>query len=358
MALSMYHFAARAKYLQLAVCIILVLAYIVYTRSVHGTRHQGTSVDQNDDCCAIVTLTRKGNIHRLYNMLASVQKFYSKQYPVIVFHDDFTKDDMKVIRNCSDLNLEFVTIDLAKLTLDKSNVTRKQAERWVQGLDGGVKTRVGQGLGYRMMCQFWGQAVYHHPALQRYKYILRMDDDSYFTRPVKDDFFKIMENNKLDYAYRSWFTETDLITNLWNLTEDFLRIHKDHPETLINKAPFSLVKDGKYNGRAFFNNFFVTRLDFWKNALSQSYLKHVVENHGFFKYYQGDANVQTFALALAIHPERIRRLSFGYTHRCVLHGDTDEKINACQYDSKWMNSLKCRHIKVLKRNGDIQSVRV
>ena len=291
---------------------------------------------------AIVTLAKTAydsHTHgRLKHMLASIQHFYTSKYTVIIFTEmDFSATQQAAIKNCTDLNIVFVKIDLFEYV--SNGVTLSQAKRWEAGKDGGI---VGRRIGYRLMCKFWAFDVFRHPVVQHLTYIMRMDDDSYFPTKMKEDPFDVMEKENLDYGYRAWFCDNSLMYNLWNLTEAFL-VKKRRS---VDMNDYGLITDGKYGGKAIYDNFFIAKPEIWRRSHLKSYLQHLVDNHAFLKYKIGDGNVHAFILALAVRKTKTRHFRFAYNHNCHIHSEGSEGFAFnCDY-LKWLKMLKCRHITI------------
>ena len=323
----------------------------------------GTNTEPNYDESAllggaervIVTLTRtsKESKGRLKNMLASIQKYYTNKYKIVVFCDmDYNNTHQAEIKSCTDLDVMFYKIDMFEYM--EKNVTLEQAKKWIAGQDGGIK---GRKLGYRLLCRFWAVGVYRHPLFRHVKFLMRMDDDSHFTSPIKDDPFAVMEREKLDYGYRAWFGDGSLIHGLWNLTKAFAA-KKSIPLAKVNVHGI-LNSKGEYNGKAVYNNFFVVRMQAWQAPLIQSFLNYLVSNHGFLKLKHGDANVHAMAISLGINENKTKQFGFGYNHN--IHMMQEGKMGgygvAVDYWF-WLTKMKCRQIARANPDGKITYIKL
>ena len=300
---------------------------------------------------AIVTMTKTADgthpYSRLKNLLASIQHFYTSNYTVIIFTDmDFNATLQADVRECTDLNIVFVKIDLFKYM---SNVTIEQAKLWEAGKDGGIK---GRPIGYRLMCRFWSKDIFRHPVIRNLKYIMRLDDDSYFPFKMEEDPFDVMEKENLEYGYRAWFGDASLMHNLWPLSKAFLNKNPTH----VDMNAYGIINGGKYGGKAIYNNFFIAKPELWRQPLLKSYLQHLVDNHGFLKYKIGDANVHAFIVTLAVNRTKSKHFKFAYNHNCHIHSKGSDGFAYMGDYSKWQNMLKCRHITVANLNNTFTTV--
>lgn len=235
-------------------------------------------------------------------------------YPVIIFHEDFSLSTQQEIRSLCDSKITFVQLpDFQKLP---KNLSQEQAERWSQGLDGGRKA---QGVGYRHMCRFFSYGLLMHPALDPYEYYWRFDDDSFLTQLVPYDLFEWMQTNRKIYGFRSIVGEDQRLheglggSSLWAETLTFARHHKLSTRSLKRFCANWL---GRYKGLYYYNNFEINNIPYWRNhPLFHSYFARLDETHGFYKYRWGDANVRTFACHLFLTPDQIHHFDeIGYRH--------------------------------------------
>ena len=301
---------------------------------------------------AIVTMTKTADgthpYSRVENLLASIQHFYTTKYTIIIFTDmDFNATLQAAVRKCTDLNIVFVKIDLFKYM---SNVTVELAKLWEAGKDGGIKGL--PNMGYRLMCRFWSKDIFRHPAIRNLKYIMRLDDDSYFPSKMEEDPFDVMEKENLDYGYRAWFDDATLMHNLWPLSEAFLHKNPTH----VDMNSYGVINGGKYGGKAIYNNFFVAKPEIWRRPLLKSYLQHLVDNHGFLKYKIGDANVHAFIVTLAVNRTKSKHFKFAYNHNCHIYSKGSDSYAYMGDYFKWQNMLKCRHITVANLNNTFTTI--
>jgi len=210
-----------------------------------------------------------------------------------------------LLQKTTSFPLEFVELkDFDKLP-SYPGLTQEQVDRWIEGKDGG---RGGARLGYRQMCRFYSHTLFHHPALAKFDYYWRFDDDSFLLGEVKEDPFELMEEKGYVYGYRSVEFENPRTVGvgldvLWKKTKQFAK---------KNKLPLSFLKKrvanwkGKYTGLYYYNNFEINKVSFWReSALYSNYFSFLDRSLGFFQYRWGDSNVRTLASHLFLKPHQI-----------------------------------------------------
>jgi len=127
-------------------------------------------------------------------------------YPILLMHEDYTEEDLEYFKNkYSDIHFIFEEIK-SKLPefLDYNeviqNINKKPIKHW-------------RDLGYRFMCYFYACEIFNHPIITKYKYYMRVDDDSFIETPINNDIFAFMYRNQFDYLYRTLIKSECVISN-------------------------------------------------------------------------------------------------------------------------------------------------
>merc|ERR1711985_220873 len=121
---------------------------------------------------------------------------------------------------------------------------------------------------------------------------MRMDDDSIWDADVGFDPFKKMQKNNLTYVYRSMFTDARGLTPLWRVSVEFFEKRKrPFPYNAMKYFKMTGGRPSKYNGAGPYNNFHVSRVDFWRSKDWQSFFQAMEKEQLFMKHCVGDANV-------------------------------------------------------------------
>ncbi|CAF0744908.1 unnamed protein product [Rotaria sp. Silwood1] len=245
----------------------------------------------------IVTLIRSTNrsIFLTINMIHSIIQFYptnnSYLYPFIIFYDEnFTSVMRHQILSCVlkpkkklQISFEFVSFK-TKVKIDPGSRLEKRIE-------------------YRLMCRFWTYDVFYHPAIRgKYEYLMRMDDDSYFMEKIKIDILHYIDNQKLDYIYRSVYGES--ITPMVSIIQRFL-----------NKSSLRLS--------CIYNNFFVIRLKwYYESKQVQSFVRELIRDDLMLRQYIGDGCVHSAMLEIdkLVRVQHVTDISYGHNFHLMPSG--------------------------------------
>ena len=236
-------------------------------------------------------------------------------------------------------HIEFVEFDLYTNDALEPNTTLPQIHDWRAGLDGGV---AGVSLGYQSMCRLWsGRLQQSFKFMDRHQYYMRMDDDSLLLEDLKFDPFQRMIQNNLTYAYRRSAIDHWGIDKLWQLSTPFLDFNKDLPYVVRGYdgddgnivSANSQGQGYSYEGGQPYNNFHVSKVDFWRSDDWTQLWRVYNENHMFFKYRVGDANVHAIAM-MVMQSEQIEEWSdLPYAHNSNDYGPswgTKSWVEECQ----------------------------
>lgn len=278
---------------------------------------------------AIVTLTR-GDSVRLLNMLHSVEYFYPQaieKYPVVIFYDphgaEIESFKMDYIRSCVKLKLIFQPIILLQLIQNPTetvNCIHRETPTYHQ-----------RPLGYRLMCLFWSHTVFYHPIIRtNYDYIMRLDDDSYLLERMTEDLFEYAHRKHLDYLYRALSWDIPLSGPEFLLPK-YLQTYHQTCRTFC--FPF-------HSHQSIYNNFFLTRVQFWHQKSVQNFLNTLLSNDSILIYSLGDGNIHAVVLALASDTKRTEQLFFAYAHNIHLYGKRNRNFNLQHNYSNWPKLLQ------------------
>jgi hypothetical protein len=246
----------------------------------------------------VVTLVRSTDrsISLAMNMMHSVVKFHtvnnSYPYPFLIFHDqNFTSSMREHILSCMLKSNKNIQISFALINLHTTAVPD-------------AASRKDKPVGYRLMCRFWTYDVFHHPAIVQghYDYLMRMDDDSFFSDVTKKDIFLYMSNRTLDYVYRAQYWES---------------FDAMHP------ALKSFIGSTRLPTGCIYNNFFVIRLKwFYENKRVQEFLRHITQDNEMIRQYIGDGCAHSGMLAMdsQVRTEIMKDIPYGHNYHAMPSG--------------------------------------
>ena len=167
------------------------------------------------------------------------------------------------------------------------------------------------GIGYKHMCRFQAKTIYEHPIMvtKELEYVWRLDDDSFLTRNVTLDPFRLMKGRKIRYGHI--FAHTDnkcWIVGLWKAAEDFWN--------RLGVSKKRELPEGFY----YYNNFELSALSLWRSAEYKQYIEHIDRLGGIYYHRWGDATIKTLAISRLLNDDELLdfREFIGYSHN--VHG--------------------------------------
>jgi hypothetical protein len=74
--------------------------------------------------------------------------------------------------------------------------------------------------------RFFSGDIFRHPALEKYDYYWRLDDDSQYLCPIDSDPFETMQKNRKIYGWNIWMYEAQPLagSTLWTATKNVVMI--------------------------------------------------------------------------------------------------------------------------------------
>jgi len=249
----------------------------------------------------IIYLSRKQSINDLKKSLKLLNKNFTRRfkYPVLIFNDDFTNADQRILRKIySNIKFEKIKFEIP-LWIDKNQIDK-----------GSHKVR----LGYMHMCRFFSGEIYKHEAIKNYDWYWRLDSDSYLHYRIRYDIFNFME--KQGFIYGCFETnikeKPEFVIGLWELTKEYIQKNNFQP-IFLNKY---LDKEGKWDRSVFYTNFEISKLDFWRSERYKEYYDMIDQNGGIYYYRWGDATIHLLALSMLVGEAKIHYFKdIDYSHQ-------------------------------------------
>lgn len=215
----------------------------------------------------------------------------------------YTEWDQALIRSwVHHSTIVFQEINMYSEDALEPNTTTDVILKWREGYQGSVK---GRDLGYTSMCRLWSGRLQQMDFIKKYKYYMRLDDDSLFIDKIPEDPFQKMENNQLTYLYKRGASDHWGVHKLWEISKPHITITED--------TPF-LTAQGDYIGLQPYNNFHIASVAFWSSPEWMKIWNELNEQHAFFKYRVGDANVHAIAIMLLEKQQHMVWSSIPYRH--------------------------------------------
>lgn len=223
-------------------------------------------------------LIQVARLSKLLKSLKSLDDNFNDKYhyPVVLFHENLSANDMDRIRSSTKSDVYFQRIRFEIPDFLPSNI---------------VKVKDGYSIGYKHMSRFQSKIIYEQPIIRGFEYEWRLDDDSFILQPIKFDILDYMQRRGLQYGY-VLITNEDLryIVNLWESSSNYIAVNSITP-TFFNTWNRKLI---------FYNNFEVSRLSLWLSEDYQKFIDYIDRLGGIYHNRWGDAPIKTIAVSIFV----------------------------------------------------------
>ena len=212
----------------------------------------------------------------LVESLRSLQIHYRARFrcPLYVFHEPEMTEGMKlqIIRACPDAQLVQLVFP-----------ARPGSEHFTGGA-----------LGYRHMCHWFADDIFHHPVMQAHKYYIRLDTDSKLLAPIEYDLFAAAETKGWTYGYITEFNDQPSVADgLWPCVRKYLDAH---PELVPLRTLYKDIPEY----RCYYTNFELCCMDWFRSEPWTSYFKAVDEAGGIYSVRWGDHIIRYIGVRLFV----------------------------------------------------------
>jgi len=223
-------------------------------------------------------------------------------YPVIIFHEDFSDNLMENIRKSTHSKLQF-----AKVIFEIPDFLNKEEIPEFVFVDGSEFP-----IGFRHMCRFFSGLIFQQHILKDYDYLWRLDTDSFLLDKIDYDMFQFMHENNYVYGYIHILKEEpDAAKGFWDLVQKYIKENNIKP-TFLNKFTIDGIWDRSY----YYANFEISKLDFWHSDDFLKYFDYVDKSGGIYKYRWGDTIIHFLAISMFIPENLIHKFSdISYQHQ-------------------------------------------
>jgi len=241
---------------------------------------------------AIVYLLNNNNkdiINFRQSIYLLLQNYY-KDFPtdIVCFHEqDFPVEEIQLLqKHLGNISIKFIPITFNIPNYDESIINR--IPKYYPHPD--YPGATGFSLGYRHMCRFFSGEIFKNEHLKKYKYIWRLDTDSYILSPINYDVFKKLKNNNAIYGYINiQHDHPGVIKGLWECSQEyFSKINKDYI--------FQVNNIQQHKNRVFYTNFEICDMDWFSQSEYQDYYDYIDTIGGIYTGRWGDASIRYIAL--------------------------------------------------------------
>ena len=291
---------------------------------------------------------RQGLAHTPRKSLDLLFKNYNDQFrhDVIIFHEgDFKDEDQAAVaRGRTEIRFREIQFQVPDFLKGEKIPERLR-------LPGSGRS---WGMGHRHMIRFYAVQIWDLLDEIGYDWMMRLDDDLFIHSKINYDLFKFMEKNGYEYGYRVETKEGPAETRGFaeevlaylgaspprgpdgkNKHPSFFAEHFDPAPLSVHfknatKAILMKVFPGRryimetsahYDLWGYYNNFYISKVAFWKDEQVQAFINHFDRVGGWYKYRWNDLIFQTAALQVFMPKERIYRFTdWTYEHATIVEG--------------------------------------
>ena len=229
---------------------------------------------------------------------------------VIIFHTGYpNRAELLAIIEGSRRHVEFVNID---------HIFYKFSPGFRPHITDPTWTQKGK-WNYHHMCYFWFKQVFDLKIIQKYHYMMRLDDDSQI-QGQWPNIFDLISQQQAVYVANQREVDYDYvlpgIIRIRNVTLD--DIAKNNI-TVRNRQMFDDIFQKPIEVPNCWNNIEIIDLVFIRRKDVLDFVKTIDESQGIFLYRWGDAPLRYVTLALFANASQVlhrTKLGLGYCHPC------------------------------------------
>jgi len=315
---------------------------------------------------AIVILTQNTVEKRIYlkNCLYFLFKNFNEnyKYPVFILHEGdytefFQEEIIKSVRKECRSCINFKMLDKNDLKtpehIDKDRLAKvlelQPVPYW-------------RNESYRNMCNFWLKHFIKY--VEDYDYVMRIDDDSIIEEKIMTDLFQVMKDRDLNYIsniihidcgicnyemkeffdsyymdkqdiIKDMFVNSKIDNNNKEIFDNFKKLYKINNNKEYEKNEIEFKAPIMY-----YNNFFITKIDFWKTEKVKKVINEIDKTGNVFYYRWGDAPLHTIITTLE-DKEKVSKCAFKYSKRLQREAFKDSKGNIHSYMPSTYDNTSC-----------------
>ena len=246
--------------------------------------------------------SEKQDIMDLKKSLRYLHKNFNNrfQYPVIIFHEDFSEDLLKDIQSAVKPRLRFKKIHLKTPDhIDEEKIKEIIKDKsWY--------------LGYLNMIRWCSKDFFLHQVMENFDWYWHFDTDSFLVRKVNYDVFAYMEKNNFNYGYQTIMIEKPYACeNFWETTKEYIKSRKIKP-TFLDKY----LNKGEWDRSYYYADFEISKLDFWRSDKYMNYFDYMDKSGGIYKYRWGDTLFHSMAVFMYMDESETHQFTdIGWKHQ-------------------------------------------
>lgn len=244
---------------------------------------------KNNNAIVFLLNAQLKDIHNFRQSISLLYNNYLVKYPdcdIICFHEgNFPQEEIKILQDTFPLPLIFQELSF-KLPDYNADILNEIPEFVTHPLFPEAK---GFGMGYRHMCRFYAGEIFKQDILQNYKYVWRLDTDSFILEPITSDPFIDMSSGDSIYGYINiQHDHPEMVKGLWELAAEYFQ----HEPSDI----FDSTNRETHFRRVYYTNFEIFDMSWFRQNAYQNFYNYIDQNAGIYKYRWGDHAIRYLAL--------------------------------------------------------------
>jgi alpha 1,2-mannosyltransferase len=264
---------------------------------------------------AIIALCRDSDAGEMALSMASFDAAYNHRHlhDFVIFSETEWKEEAKdTLRRATNATVRFPVLNEEDEWATPSWIDREKFQGVLS-----ARQYYGNTESYRRMCRFFAGPVFRTAVLREYEFAWRMDSHVRYLCDLEDgeqDPIRRLEAANATYGYALRMTELMYtVPTLWDTVKAHATAQGLWPAV---EREWGIKPDhGMSRACHYWNNFEVTRIDFFRGKEYQALFDHLDKSGGFFYERWGDAPIRTMALILlAKQSEVIQFEEVGYQH--------------------------------------------
>lgn len=213
--------------------------------------------------------------------------------------EQWTREDMVAIRRRWDtLDIKFINVAKWFMSVPGEQPDLEDKEKPLSSIN------------YKRMCHFFFKGFTEVPLLMRYRYLLRMDDDTCLLDNVNYDIFRYAAHYRAAYAYTHIWHDKDLVTKgLYQFVDSHVAAHN---LTFANHAEHTAVtRRASFPGTVpcYNTNFELINTVRYRDPAVMQFVDAVAQSNMIFHRRWGDAPLRYATALLFWKPTEVLRLA-------------------------------------------------
>jgi hypothetical protein len=205
-------------------------------------------------------------------------------YPVILMETrPWTHEDMVAIRRTWD-TLDFKFINIKQIF---DSYPKNLIESDFEDVKKGKQIN---NIAYKRMCTFFMKGFTEIPLLMKYRYLLRLDDDTCLLDNINYDIFKYMQTERASYGYSHvWRDYEYFVQGMWDFVHNYVKINQiewKNPKmyhAMLNMTHYPLSVP------SFNTNFEIINTVKYRDPAVMKFVDAVIDSNMIFHRRWGDA---------------------------------------------------------------------